>query len=316
MRYKCFFSALSLVFCLMALADSATEEEFQDDANLIGVQIPWTPLPALRESAETPRPEEIWMPDEESLPRAFSAEVLNTAGMGKRVLMRGMSGEDVMLLQKRLHDLGYLDGEADGRYGRLTMQAVEEFQRQNGLIKVDGKAGSETLNHLFSTDAVALEPLTADPAAGTVSEPAPTPSPFVQIKSSPTPVPDLSVLPFSAEMAEVYLGEASYTLPIVKEGEALCYPLAGIMMGLGFSCAIQDGSWMFQAPAREAILILGNDDKAGRMEYIMGSIGGILFSEEMTVYTGQGEIWVPSRLLRRLGFCVVETKDISVIWNP
>ena len=46
-------------------------------------------------------------------------------------------------LQTRLQALNYLDGEADGKYGEKTRDAVMLFQRRNGLT-VDGRVGPDT----------------------------------------------------------------------------------------------------------------------------------------------------------------------------
>ena len=59
------------------------------------------------------------------------------------VLEVGSRGSNVTKVQKRLIQYGYLDGEADGRYGEKTQAAVRLFQRRNGLT-VDGKVGPAT----------------------------------------------------------------------------------------------------------------------------------------------------------------------------
>ncbi len=59
------------------------------------------------------------------------------------VLEVGSRGSNVTKVQKRLIQYGYLDGEADGRYGADTQAAVRLFQRRNGLT-VDGKVGPAT----------------------------------------------------------------------------------------------------------------------------------------------------------------------------
>ena len=68
-------------------------------------------------------------------------------------LEKGSEGDAVRALQKRLKELGYLSGTVDGSYGIATEAAVIAFQQRNGL-KADGKAGSATLNRLYSDDAV------------------------------------------------------------------------------------------------------------------------------------------------------------------
>lgn len=57
---------------------------------------------------------------------------------------RGSSGETVRHIQEKLLDWGYYSGEVDGVFGSKTEEAVEYFQKKNGLA-VDGKVGPETL---------------------------------------------------------------------------------------------------------------------------------------------------------------------------
>ena len=59
------------------------------------------------------------------------------------VLEVGSRGNDVVKVQKRLIQYDYLKGEADGRYGEATRDAVRLFQKRNGLT-VDGKVGPST----------------------------------------------------------------------------------------------------------------------------------------------------------------------------
>ena len=60
---------------------------------------------------------------------------------------RGSSGELVREMQRRLKEWGYYDGAVDGVFGGETEEAVEEFQRVNGL-EVDGRVGPATLTAL------------------------------------------------------------------------------------------------------------------------------------------------------------------------
>lgn len=59
------------------------------------------------------------------------------------VLDVGSRGSNVTKVQKRLIQYGYLDGEADGRFGEETRAAVRLFQKRNGLT-VDGRVGPDT----------------------------------------------------------------------------------------------------------------------------------------------------------------------------
>ena len=69
-------------------------------------------------------------------------------------LQKGSSGKDVKLMQERLNELGYSCGTADGSYGNKSVQAISDFQTNNGL-EVTGIADVQTQEVLFSDDAVA-----------------------------------------------------------------------------------------------------------------------------------------------------------------
>ena len=55
----------------------------------------------------------------------------------------GSRGETVVRIQQKLRQYGYLDGAADGIFGKETYDAVIWFQKKNGL-KADGVVGSAT----------------------------------------------------------------------------------------------------------------------------------------------------------------------------
>ena len=59
------------------------------------------------------------------------------------------SGVQVLSLQQRLIELGWLTGKADGDFGSNTEKAVMAFQKQAGLNPT-GKATVETQTLLFS----------------------------------------------------------------------------------------------------------------------------------------------------------------------
>ena len=60
--------------------------------------------------------------------------------IGKRRLVRGEKGSDVMFLQKRLKQLGLYESNTDGIFGYGTEQAVIKFQKKNDLT-VTGQIG-------------------------------------------------------------------------------------------------------------------------------------------------------------------------------
>ncbi len=87
-------------------------------------------------------------------------------------LRKGMKGEAVAAMQRRLIELGYLTGAADGNFGTQTSSAVYAFQKANGLVR-DGKAGTKTLSLLYSATAAGAPPTVA---------PAPTASPMETLR--------------------------------------------------------------------------------------------------------------------------------------
>ena len=68
------------------------------------------------------------------------------------VLAEGSENIAVSQLQSRLRDLGYLNANSTAYYGTVTVNAVKNFQTQNGL-DADGKVGITTWNKVFSSSA-------------------------------------------------------------------------------------------------------------------------------------------------------------------
>lgn len=69
-------------------------------------------------------------------------------------LQKGSKGNDVVKLQQRLKDLGYLKGSADGDFGKGTAAAVSAFQKKAGLSDT-GIADDATQRALFADGAPA-----------------------------------------------------------------------------------------------------------------------------------------------------------------
>ena len=67
---------------------------------------------------------------------------------------RNDENADAKAVQKRLKQLGYLRGNADGKFGYQSVQALKAFQEANGL-EPDGVAGKSTYALLFSNQALA-----------------------------------------------------------------------------------------------------------------------------------------------------------------
>lgn len=137
-------AGLWLMLCLCAvLALSFAEEAAPEPEELFGGETP--------EGDAFPGEE---IPEEDAAPTVAPPERII-------LLKRGSSGEEVRILQLRLLELGYLEGEADGIYGPATQEAVRDFQRRNSL-SVDGAAGKQTQECLYSAEAVPVPP-PADP---------------------------------------------------------------------------------------------------------------------------------------------------------
>ncbi len=92
----------------------------------------------------------------------------------------GTRNADAQRVQKRLIDLGYLRGEADGWFGEKSVAALKAFQQKNNL-NADGVAGPETIAVLFSYLAISVDYV---PTAVPVSTVPPTTS----VTATPEPI--------------------------------------------------------------------------------------------------------------------------------
>lgn len=76
------------------------------------------------------------------------------------ILKPGSQGSDVSDLQKKLKQLGYYDGVADGIYGASTEEAVSKFQKSVGL-EADGIAAALTWERIEEAQAAKSPPKAA-----------------------------------------------------------------------------------------------------------------------------------------------------------
>jgi len=84
------------------------------------------------------------------------------------IIMLEDENTDVIRIQMRLRDLGYITYRATGRYYGLTEKAVLDFQKNNDL-DADGRCGEQTYTKMFETGVVrkplsAEQPVTSGPA--------------------------------------------------------------------------------------------------------------------------------------------------------
>lgn len=119
---------------LMLLVGSATR---LSGATPIPYELLRTPTPVPTATpVPTPTPEPTPTPTPTPTPKPL-------------ILGLNSHGDDVVRLQARLIELGYLKGKADGFFGPKTEAAVKRFQEVNGL-KADGYAGPITLELLYN----------------------------------------------------------------------------------------------------------------------------------------------------------------------
>ncbi|HSK67869.1 MAG TPA: peptidoglycan-binding protein, partial [Candidatus Limnocylindria bacterium] len=132
-----------------------------------------------------------------------------------RPLKLGDRGDEVRALKQRLFELGFLrSGNFNNRYHEEIVEAVRQFQQQNGL-EATGIAGSLTLAKLYegaapsqvTTEPSASDsPFTVDPSADETPAPTPgaTPQPTQEQDvtlnpGGPTGSPDAAATPGTTE---------------------------------------------------------------------------------------------------------------------
>lgn len=103
---------------------------------------------------------------------SMAAGAAAQALLGERVLRKGMTGEDVAMLQEFLNNNGFWAGPIDGIFGPLTFEAVVAFQKQHDLA-ADGIVGPETAEIINRslTDGPAVQAAVLTVAAAVTPEP-------------------------------------------------------------------------------------------------------------------------------------------------
>ncbi len=74
--------------------------------------------------------------------------LLFTAGTAEAGMKRGSRGDEVVELQRQLIDVGALDGEADGVFGKKTEKAVKSLQAMWGFRQT-GRTNDDFMNELM-----------------------------------------------------------------------------------------------------------------------------------------------------------------------
>jgi peptidoglycan hydrolase-like protein with peptidoglycan-binding domain len=112
--------AVVIAVALLAGCDSGNSPD-------AGAQAPAVPTPS-SSSAPSPAP---------------STSVSPTTPPAPQKIKKGAKGAVVVALQRRLTELGYWNGKADGKFGSTTQQAVFALQKTAGLGR-DGVVGPKT----------------------------------------------------------------------------------------------------------------------------------------------------------------------------
>lgn len=297
---------------LLAMMLAAAPVYGMAEGTMLGIQVKDTPAPTM-EAVVSPTPKV-----EEAAPQGLFDPItkseIEASGLGTRIIWRGMEGEDVALMQRRLYQLGYYLGEIDGIFGLGTSRAVYAFQRAHKLKKIDGKVGPATIEMMFSDTAI-VQP-TPTPSPTPKPTPSPTPSPTPLPTPVPTAVPDAAGAPFALEEMQVYIDEMPCMLMLgrTQEGELL-YPLCGVMGHMGYECAGTGGSWQLTSmvTGHEIALMTGGGD--GEQAEVMGFSGGVLFlADELSrVFVYGEEAYITEPLLEKLGLDCLIVGDTPVI---
>lgn len=292
-------TALLLACLMIALASVAAGEGV-----MLGVQVKDTPAPSAEPTAQpTAAPLAV-----------ITQQEIERAGLGERILWRGMEGEDVKIMQRRLYELGYYLGEIDGVFGLGTRTAVYAFQRAHKMEKVDGKVGPATIAAMFAEDAIVKPTPTPTPTPTPAPTPTPTPTPIPT--PVPTATPDVSGAPFAMEQMVIYVDDKPVELFAgrTQPGELL-YPLCGVMGHLGYECVYAAGSWQLTPTAQGEEIALMTDGKDGLCAGAMGSVGGVIFlmDEEVCVYVYGEEAYVSAQLLGKLNVNCLMVGEVPVV---
>ena len=157
----------------------------------------------------------------------------------------GSSGNEVVQIQTKLKQWGYYNGDIDGIYGSRTKNAVEYFQRKNGLT-VDGIAGTNTLNAMGITTSSGY--------------------------SSDNDVKLLARLINAEARGESYVGQVSVGAVVLNRVAHPSFPntISGVIFQEGAFTAISDGQWnagMYDTPYKAAQDALNGWDPTGGAIY-------------------------------------------------
>lgn len=263
----------------------------------------------LSAQADATADEAVWTPP------AVTAEEMEAAHLGERILMRGLEGDDVRLIQQRLYDLGYLTGAVDGKFGLQTQKAVRAFQRAHKLEKIDGKVGEQTLAALFGDDVIALPTPTPSPTPTPTLTPVPTATPVPT--PAPTVTPDMEHAPFAMSELDFSIDGQNVRLTVgrTEQGETL-YPLCGVLERLGYDCTYDDnGGWQLVQRDTGAQIAVMTDGSDGLCENALAIVDGVILlsDDSQQVYAYAGEAYLNAAMLDKLGVTVTLLGETALV---
>ena len=263
----------------------------------------------LSAQADATADEAVWTPP------AVTAEEMEAAHLGERILMRGLEGDDVRLIQQRLYDLGYLTGAVDGKFGLQTQKAVRAFQRAHKLEKIDGKVGEQTLAALFGDDVIALPTPTPSPTPTPTLTPVPTATPVPT--PAPTVTPDMEHAPFAMSELDFSIDGQNVRLTVgrTEQGETL-YPLCGVLERLGYDCTYDDnGGWQLVQRDTGAQIAVMTDGSDGLCENALAIVDGVILlsDDSRQVYAYAGEAYLNAAMLDQLGVTVTLLGETALV---
>lgn len=223
-----------------------------------------------------------------------------TANPSYKTLRYGNSGNNVKKMQKRLIELGYLGGKADGKFGLHTYNAVKLFQQVHGLT-ADGVAGRITLTYLYEYPGVMRNP------------DAPTPTPEPTLTPEPTIAPPEALMVLQPDAAVVLTGTGTPVTLAKPEGSVMVaaaprlyqYVDGTIFVSLYDLCEALDSWTLTVAEDGNAFVLTIGDNEAT-----------IAITGNEDVTTLFGDLAVRARILNALGVTTVwDSSEKTLLLN-
>ena len=159
-----------------------------------------------------------------------------TSASAATVLEVGSKGSNVVKVQQKLIQFGYLSGTADGLYGEKTRAAVLWFQRRNGLTQ-DGKVGPATAAAL----GVTLSGSSGSSSSGSASSSTAASSSSTYVSSDHRL---LAKLVYAEARGEPYKGQVAVAAVVLNRVASSSFPntVSGVIYQSGAFTCVNNGS--------------------------------------------------------------------------